>query len=310
MIPGKKRPGQFLFSILTAVAVGAVLAFAGIEGMRFVTQKKVDTAIVAQGVSEEEDPTFVSHFSRAFIYSSHDEKVSISDLPSDIIESSKKNITAVSYIVTDIDRDIVSMKKDPDRLLPIASITKLATAVVARRLIDPDDVIDLKIGSLKAKELLYPMLMISSNEAAVAFAGHYDSIHGRGMFVKEMNNWASSIGAYRTYFRDPSGISPNNLSTANDISLMVKWIRRNDPVILDITLTKVKSIRSHTWVNPTHFLNLSEYVGGKNGYTPEANRTSVSLFSLGEPKRVYSVVLLGSSQRDADTLLILNEVTK
>lgn len=326
---------RFIFSILTAVAVGGGIAFAGIEGMKIITQKKIAVAISSEEIFAEEDPTFISHFSRAFIYSTDEEKVSITDLPGDFIgkpnekskdnqeEKAKKGITATSYSMTNVETGEAVVEKSSDRLLPIASITKLATAAVARRMIDPDDAVEITSAVLntegntgklrlnekiKAKELLYPLLMVSSNDAAEALARHYDSIHGRGEFIKEMNNWANSIGAYRTYFRDSSGISPNNLSSASDISVMAKWILENDPDIFDITLTKAKSIRSHTWVNPTHFLNLAEYIGGKNGYTPEADRTSVSLFALGVPKKIYSVVLLGSTQRDADTLMMLNEV--
>ncbi len=330
---------RFIFSILTAVAVGGGIAFAGIEGMKMITQKKIAVAISSEEIFAEEDPTFISHFSRAFIYSTTEEKISISDLPGDFIENTKENrepgekdrvkdntkktLTATSYSMTSLETGEAVIEKASDRLLPIASITKLATAAVARRMIDPDDAVEITSAVLhtegntgklrlnekiKAKELLYPLLMVSSNDAAEALARHYDSIHGRGEFIKEMNNWANSIGAYRTYFRDPSGISPNNLSSASDISVMAKWILENDPDIFDITLTKAKSIRSHTWVNPTHFLNLAEYIGGKNGYTPEADRTNVSLFALGVPKKIYSVVLLGSTQRDADTLMMLNEV--
>ncbi|MDP3962320.1 MAG: serine hydrolase [bacterium] len=314
---------KFIFSILTAMAVGASIAFAGIEGVKMLVKKNMAEAISSVEVSSEEDPTFISHFSRAFIYSSGKEKVSISDLPGDVMRGVQTAISAISYSVIDIDQDIVIMEKDPERLLPIASVTKLVTAAVARNLIDEDQLITITAAAiategdtgrlrlderLKVKELLYPLLMVSSNDAAEALARHYDSIHGKGKFVKEMNNWANSIGAYRTYFRDPSGISPNNLSTANDISIIAKWIRDNEPDLFDITLTKAKSIRSHTWINPTHFLNLSEYQGGKNGYTPEANRTSISLFALGFPKRIYSIVLLGSKQRDADTLIMLNDI--
>lgn len=318
---------RFIFSILTAIGVGAGIAFAVIEGMDIITQEKIAVAISSEEVSVEEDPTFISHFSRAFIYSTTEEKISIADLPGDFIEkqepSIKKALTAMSYSMTDLETGEAIMEKAGDRLLPIASITKLVTAVVARRMIDPDDAVEITstvlrtegdTGKLrlnekiKVKDLLYPLLMVSSNDAAEALARHYDSIHWRGEFIREMNNWANSIGAYRTYFRDPSGISPNNLSTADDISVIAKWILENDPDIFDITLMKAKSIRSHTWVNPTHFLNLAEYLGGKNGYTPEADRTSVSLFAIGVPKKIYSIVLLGSTQRDADTLMMLNEV--
>ena len=89
---------------------------------------------------------------------------------------------------------------------------------------------------------------------------------------------------------------------------MLDWIRENDPEILDITLLKSKTLRNHTWVNPTHFLSWSYYLGGKNGYTTEANRTSASLFALGKNKNVYAIVMLGSGNRDADMIKLLEKV--
>jgi len=158
----------------------------------------------------------------------------------------------------------------------------------------------------KVDELIYPLLMVSSNDAAEILAQAY----GRKNFIKEMNSWVNEIGAYRTYFIDPSGLSAQNISTARDISIIAQWIWENEPELFDITLQKAKTIRTHTWINPTHFLNLTSYIGGKNGYTPEANRTSVSLFKLGRYKKIYAVILLASEARDSDILDLLEEAVR
>jgi D-alanyl-D-alanine endopeptidase (penicillin-binding protein 7) len=201
----------------------------------------------------------------------------------------------------------------------IASLTKLATAVVARKLIGADERVTItrdimatygntayfQVGeTFKASDLLYPLLMVSSNDAAEALAQDY----GRVQFIRAMNDWAQSIGAYRTYFADPSGLSAKNVSTAGDIALMLEWIRTHDTTIIETTVLKSKTIRSHTWLNPTHFLSWSYYVGGKNGYTDEANRTGASLFAMGKNKNIYAIVVLGSSNRDADVVKLLGKV--
>jgi hypothetical protein len=62
------------------------------------------------------------------------------------------------------------------------------------------------------------------------------------------------------------------------------------------------------WVNPTHFLNWSYYAGGKNGYTPEADRTTAALFELGRAADLYAVVILGSDARDSDVIKLLAKV--
>jgi D-alanyl-D-alanine carboxypeptidase len=240
-----------------------------------------------------------------------------------ISSSNRKDvISASSYIVTSLDTsNKVLLEKNADTLLPLASVTKLVTAVVATRLMPADKQIEitkqmlatngdtgrLRLGEkISVEELMYPLLMVSSNDAAEALARGFD----RKKFIKEMNDWANSIGAYRTYFRDPSGLSVENVSTARDITIITKWIQENMPDIIAITATKSKTVRVHTWTNPTHFLNLSVYAGGKNGYTPEANRTGLALFKLGTPEKMYAVVLLGSSFRDEDTLDVLDLALK
>jgi D-alanyl-D-alanine carboxypeptidase len=352
----EKQRNTFFYSIMTAVVVGVGLAYGGIFGIQFASkhtprliaaavpgphvesgdatdkttpktsQKLANEAAQVGNIVDEEDadPTFISKFSRGFTYTAAalESEDKVEEL---LLTAVNPKISAIAYSVSSLDKGNTLVAKDDERLLPIASVTKLVTAVVAKKVFDENDTIEitskelstegnsgkLRLGEkYKVKEILYPLLMVSSNDAAEAIAQTYDSLHTKGAFVREMNNWTNSIGAYRTYFKDPSGLSPSNVSTAYDITIIAKWIKENQPDIFDITLTKTKTIRTHTWVNPTHFLNLSSYDGGKNGYTTEANLTSVSLFSFGSPKRYYSVVLLGSKQRDADTLAVLNKALK
>lgn len=318
--------------MLTASAVGIAIAFFGIytfsyffahpSGADSVTKIEASSSEVMHE-QEEEDPTFISRFSRAVVYSADDSREIIEQAKNSLVSGAKKKVTSQTYIVTNLDTNMNVLEKDIDTLKPIASVTKLITAVMARKLIDQDEYITitremtntygnqgkLRIGEkLRASELLYPLLIVSSNDAAEALAMAYPG--GRKEFIKEMNDWVNSIGAYRTYFRDPSGLSPQNVSTAKDLLTITKWILSHDPEIFDITLIRSKTIRTHTWTNATHFLNLSSYFGGKNGYTPEASLTSVSLFKLGRYNRKYAVVLLGSTSRDNDTLDLLHEVVK
>ena len=220
------------------------------------------------------------------------------------------------------------LKKDSERSVPIASLTKLVTAVVAEQLLNQNTEITItphilstygntaqfRLGEqFRVSELFYPLLLVSSNDAAEALAQAYTplgGVDGRTRFIKAMNDWVYSIGAYHTYFADPSGLSPQNISSAEDLALIIRWIYNNDPDLIDITHLKVKSIRVHTWVNPTQFLNLSSYVGGKNGYLPEAALTGVSLFNVvvNGKHQIYEVIVLGSVNRDMDALALLRKV--
>ncbi len=246
----------------------------------------------------------------------------------------KGDITAKSYFVRNITGTTtlaytgefvpvgggsVIAEKDAETMMPIASITKLVTAVIVNENIPPNARITLtrdivgvygntanfKVGeTFKAQDLMYPLLMVSSNDAAEAFARY----SGRNNFIKAMNDFAQEIGAYRTYFADPSGLSKFNVSTAKDVALILEWIAKNRPQIMATTQLKTKTIRDHTWVNPTHFLSWTNYAGGKNGYTTEANRTAASLFRIGKNNELYAVVILGSKSRDSDEFKLLNKI--
>ena len=127
-----------------------------------------------------------------------------------------------------------------------------------------------------------------------------------------MSDWVHSIGAYHTNFYDPSGLSPLTVSTtrSGDHS---RVDLQNDPSLVAITDLRSATVRLHTWTNSTHFLNLSDYEGGKDGYIPEAGETAASLLSAdanlaasSSPPR-YLVVVLGSQNRDNDVLSLLRK---
>ncbi len=254
-----------------------------------------------------------------------DDTIDIKSLPLGYIAtSSKKNISAKAYIVANLNTNQIILKRNEEQLLPIASITKLITALIATNYMPQENYITMSQNfintygnearfrlneKLKTKELLYPLLMVSSNDSAEALAGSYNN--GRQAFIRNMNSFTNSIGAYKTYFSDPSGLSSQNLSTTKDLLIITKWILENKPEIFDITSKKIYTSRFHTWTNPTHLLNLSAYIGGKNGYTTEANRTSIALFNLGKDKKqTLAVIVLGSSRRDSDVLDLLEEAIR
>ena len=210
------------------------------------------------------------------------------------------------------------LEKNSTDIMPIASVTKLVTAVVASQGLNKNTTVYLtpsalategdsghfsKGDELSVQEILYPLLMTSSNDAAEALAEAF----GRDAFITEMNAWVQRIGARGTFFEDASGLSPHNVSTARDLHTIMEWIYKNRPDLIEITHTKTYKARRMTWTNPTHFLNLSSYVGGKNGYTDEAGSTNVSVFNISRNGVIvpYAIVLLKTSDRDKDTLTVV-----
>lgn len=270
-------------------------------------------------IAHPSDGTSISGIKRKVLYTASEEEDLINAASLSLTVGSVKKVTATAYLVSNLTDNSVAVTYNADKLLPIASLTKLVTAKITKKLINPDERVTItkniistygntaffKAGeTFRAGDLLYPLLIVSSNDAAEALAQSY----GREKFIKAMNEFAQSIGAYRTNFVDPSGLSEKNTSTANDITIILNYLRKNDPDIISITTLKSKTLRTHIWVNPTHFLSWSNYLGGKNGYTDEANRTGAALFYMGKSKDVYSVVILGSSSRDSDVVKLLGKV--
>jgi D-alanyl-D-alanine carboxypeptidase len=301
-----------IFAIATGIGVAYGGAWAWNRGVPVVA------AMLASALESDSGDTLVTRIKRTVRFSAHEEEDD-NTISSVALHAPDATITANGYIIMDLSTNTIVSEKNSSTLMPIASVTKLVTAIVARRHIPRNQRITMtdrmistygntagfkKGETILAEDLLYPLLMVSSNDAAEAFATEY----GRKDFLREMNAVAQEIGAYRTYFADSSGLSSHNISTASDVALIIDWIRKNDPHIIEVTGLKSKTVRSHTWTNPTHFLSWSQYVGGKNGYTPEAGRTTASLFSIGSERRMYAVVVLGSASRDTDMLKLIGNI--
>jgi D-alanyl-D-alanine endopeptidase (penicillin-binding protein 7) len=306
-----------VFGGLISILVGLCIAYIASYSWSYIQKGFNDKLIKKTPFNEIEDITTVSGISRTIRFSASEEE----GLFETFGISSTTKITAKSYAVLNVNTDEFVLSKNPDKVLPIASIAKLVTAVIAKEKMNPEKRVSidrkiisaygntagLKVGeTLTVGNLLYPLLMVSSNDSAEAIAGSY----GRKKFIQEMNNFAQSIGAYRTYFYDPSGISPKNIASANDVVLIFKLITEHYPELVDITKIKTHTIRNHTWVNPLHMLNQSTYDGGKNGYLPEAGRTGVMMFSVNEGKRKFIICILGSSARDQDFISLLDRAEK
>lgn len=201
---------------------------------------------------------------------------------------------------------------------PLASITKLVTAVVVFEKMDltkevtvvPEDFIFLTEGSnrlkvgekYKIEDLLALMLSVSSNEAAEVLARSF----GRDNFVTAMNDLALRWGFQDTYFKDPTGISVSNQSTARDIHKLVKQTFFNYPQIFQLTrkskisIKEINSGKILKYDNNNQFAGRGDFLGGKTGYTEEASGNLVSIFSYGgEP---VMIVVLGTEDRFGETL--------
>lgn len=218
-----------------------------------------------------------------------------------------------------------------DSRWPLASVTKLLTAVVAYDALSPGQIITIspeavategEAGGLSAGErysvsdLVKAMLTVSSNDAAMALAQAYDkkqlgeseyvaAINKTALFTDLMQQRARDLGMYDTYFGDPSGLSVINQSTLGDVAVLVEYLARQHPEILSITtkreqtILERKSMTRRTLLNINKFAGRSDFLGGKTGYTDEAGGNLVSLFSYQGSR--YLIIVLGTTDRFGET---------
>ncbi len=240
-----------------------------------------------------------------------------------------EGITAESYLAVDIDSGFVFAKKEPEKQLPCSSLTKLMAAVVVAENVDLEESITvdpemleafgstkgLKTGeSFRPVELFYPLLMESSNDAAQALSGFL----GKTRTVELMNEKAGSILMEDSRFVDSHGFSLENVSTAQDLFQLARYIFFARPPLLEIT--KGNEVRSFGGVsfdieemaNENIFFKDPDFIGGKASYSSLSKNSGVFIFNIliGGEARNMAVVLLGSEDLKTDVQNIYRQVAE
>ncbi len=202
-----------------------------------------------------------------------------------------------AVLVQDQSSGEVLFEKNSDAVLPIASITKLMTAMVvldaqlplSETLTIGHEDLDtlkgthsrLKVGTqLSREDMLLLALMSSENRAASALSRHYPG--GERAFIQAMNYKAAAIGLKDTRFSDPTGLTAANVSSARDLTKMVA-AAAHYPLIRELTTTGERTMvvegRAITFRN-TNMLVRSQTSGweiavSKTGYIREAGKCLV-----------------------------------
>ncbi len=238
-------------------------------------------------------------------------------------------VSAKSFLISDLSSGETLLEKRAEERLPIASITKLMTGVVAHEIIylgRPIKITQQMLASLNQVfspavgeyytgfDLLYPLLAQSSNDAAKIISGFV----GDGTFIKNMNTKASSLQMADTNFADASGISDQNISTAYDISKLLQYIFYKRPFLFDISrgvvFESVGLINIGNTINISDLKNFNEFVddpdliGVKNGETSAARQTLATIWNIhtAQGDVPVAIIVLGSENRKADTDILLN----
>ncbi len=228
-------------------------------------------------------------------------------------------VQASSVLVVDQRTGRLIYAKNPKLKTPIASITKLMTALVTLEAnlplkeqitITSEDVDRIKhtrsrlrLGTkLTRGELLHLALIASENRAAAALSRAYPG--GRRAFVAAMNRKARELGMVNTYFVDGTGLSSHNRSTAEDLVKLVQAAYRN-PLIRNITTTASYDIeeRGLVYVNTNRLVRRSDWEIGvsKTGFINEAGYCLVMQARIsGQPIIIVLLDSLNKWSRIAD----------
>ncbi len=205
------------------------------------------------------------------------------------------SVSARAAALYEPETDSFLLRKNADLRLPMASTTKIMTALVAIREGDPDRVVTvdpravgvegsslyLEAGErLTMRELLYGLLLRSANDAAEAIA--YELCGGIEQFAERMNDLAAGIGAADTHFENPHGLdAEEHFTTAGDLA-RIAACALEEPLFREIVSTKQIRIENGDHLvrllkNHNKMLSLYDgCIGVKTGYTKRSGRCLVS----------------------------------
>lgn len=241
----------------------------------------------------------------------------------------RPELSAKSAIISDLKASRLLYSKNIDARLPIASLTKLLSAIIVFEHFNLDDIVKIPKESVKVdgekqslylgedisvRNLLKMMLIESSNDAAYALQ-HYASSSGQDM-VSLMNKKAIELGMDDSVFQNPAGLNDDALSTADDLLKLVKYSFKFSELwsILgekSATVFSSDGIIRHE-LNSTNQLlgTVPDVIGGKTGYTDGALGCMILVVAVpGERDTLISIVL-GSTERFTDTEKLIDWVRR
>jgi D-alanyl-D-alanine carboxypeptidase len=226
-----------------------------------------------------------------------EKKIKIHNYPKKIELVPAVNIQAESVELIDSQTKYPLFEKNPTNSVPIASITKVMTAIIVLDNYKLDEIVQvakedtevngskvfLKTGErMTVENLLYSMLMPSGNDAAITLATYKQS---KEKFVELMNKKAQDLGLKDTKFMDPAGLNDQGRSTARDIAILFSYALNNAEFIKIIstaekTVSSVDGSETHDLKNSNRLttgeIPMDGVIGGKTGFTPDAGHTLVA----------------------------------
>ncbi len=235
------------------------------------------------------------------------------------------DITAVSAMSYDTTTETLLYAKNPESKLPMASLTKVMTAIITLENMSLSDKVTVTksaatIGEgsmgltfnekLTVEEVLYGLLLQSGNDAGEVLA--QNSKFGRDGFIYLMNKKAEDLGLSNTRFTNPTGLQGdgNQYSTVHDLTVLTNYAMK-DPVFRKIVATyshridKTAEHKEYNLLNETNLLTTYPGVRGvKTGFTDEAGLCLITYLDYDGHQIV--AVLLNSQNRRAEMAELLD----
>ncbi len=276
-------------------------------------QKGLETAIYLKELEKNPPSFFIAEIAQKYFFSQLSAE------------------SALSIKIDEKGNEKIIFRKNEDKKMPIASLTKLMTGAVAAEFYQSDSLIQIsreavsqpeETGSLKTGEklsvndLLHIMLIESSNDAAFALAEEV----GVRSFIGLMNLKANNLKMENTYFFEPTGLDYEdsflngtgqtseemNFSTAQDLFKLAKYLLKN-PLILEITSEKEYPLYlsdgtfHHLLKNSNELLEkIPAVIGGKTGFTEKAGGCLILFLKCQQSENYLINVILNSKQRFND----------
>lgn len=279
---------------------------------------------------------FIASMATAWAGRGGEGKVRLLELPASSLEElelqsasgvpvSEPDIPAMAGILMEAETGEILWEKNPDLELPIASTTKIMTAVVTLENSSLEERVTIserasstgessawleKGEVLTVDQLLHALMVQSANDAAVALAEHVGgSVEA---FVDMMNEKAVELGAEHTHFSNPHGLDQEgHHSTARDLALIAAYAMHN-PVFRELVVSDGYEIPwsghpyNRVMVNHNRFLKLYPYATGiKTGYTAGAGKCLVASAEK-EGRELISVILNGGESYWDQTIRLMD----
>lgn len=230
----------------------------------------------------------------------------------------KPNLSAKSALVYDMTSNSVLFEKNSTERLPMASITKIMTAIIAIENKKADDEYlvtkDALVGEnsmgltegevMRLEDLLYGLILPSGNDAAETLAQNYPK--RRKAFIDAMNNKAKALGLTNTHFTNPSGLEGDGdqYTTAYDLLVITKYAMNNFPLFRKVVSTvsqEIPQTKTHKYFyleNETNLLTSYPGVKGiKTGFTDEANLCLVTYLDY-KGHQIIGIILGSNNRRE------------